>query len=269
MIPAAFEYRRAASVEDAVHQLAELGESARVIAGGQSLIPLMRLRFASPETLVDIARLRELSYVRLDGDRLRVGALTRHRELETSPVAREHLPLLAFMASQVGDGQVRNRGTLGGALAHADPAAEYAALCLALDAQIITTSRTIPADEFFRGWFVTSLAPGELITEVAFPVARGGHAYLKFGKDLFGWPILGALAQATDDGVRIGLLNVVETPIRPVAAEQALASGATPAQAADAATAGLSPVPAPRASAAYKLQLVRVLIERAVSHALA
>ncbi len=269
MIPAAFEYCRAASVEDAVSRLAEIGEGARILAGGQSLIPLMRLRFASPETLVDIGRLGELAYVRLEGETVRVGALTRHRHIETSPVAREHLPLLALMASQIGDGQVRNRGTLGGALAHADPAAEYPALCLALDARIVTTSRSIPATKFFRGWFTTALEPGELITEVAFPVARGGHAYMKFGKHLFGWPILGALAQATEDGVRIGLVNVGETPARPVAAEQALLRGATPREAADIATTGLSPIPAPRAPAEYKLHLVRVLVERVVTRALA
>ncbi len=268
MIAAPFQYCRASSTEDAVSRLAELGDGARAIAGGQSLIPLMRLRLASPTALVDIGRLRELSYVRLEGDTLRVGALTRHRDIETSPGAQEHLPLLALMASQIGDGQVRNRGTLGGALAHADPAAEYPALCLALDAQIITTSRSIPAAEFFRGWFTTSLAPGELITEVVFPTARGGHAYVKFGKHLFGWPILGALAQHTADGTRIGLVNVGETPVRPVAAEQALSRGVTPAEAADVAASDLTPIPAPRASADYKLHLARVLVERVVTQAL-
>lgn len=269
MIPAAFDYVRATSLDDAVTRLADLGEGARAIAGGQSLIPLMRLRFADPEALVDIGRLDELRYVRLAGGCVRVGATTRHREIQTDPILREHLPILSLLASHIGDDQVRNRGTLGGAVAHADPAAEYAALCLALDADIVTTGRTIPACEFFLGRFSTPLAPGELVTEVVFPVARGGHTYLKFGRQVSDWAVLGVLAQLTDQGVRVGLVNLGEVPVRCLAAEQALADGASPAEAARAATVGLTPTATSRASAEYKLHLVAVLVERAVTRALA
>lgn len=264
MIPAAFDYYRAGSIDDATARLGEWGDEAKVLAGGHSLIPFMRLRFATPTALVDIGELRELSYVRHDAERLRIGALTSHRSLEVSEQVRESLPLLALAAGQIGDPQVRNRGTIGGALAHADPAGEYAALCLMLDADIVTTRRTVPAAEFFLGRYTTPLEPDELIVEVSFPVAPGGHSYIKFGHVLFDWAVVGVAVQLGEQGARIGLVSVSDTPVRAVAAERALAQGATPEEAGPLAAEGLSPTPTLRASAAYKIHLVGVLTARAI-----
>lgn len=265
MIPSSFRYHRAGSLDDATRVLVEAGDGARVISGGQSLIPLMRMRLANPTALVDISRLPDFAAIRVDGGTVRVGALARHCDVEASAVVREHVPLLAEVAAHIGDGQVRNRGTFGGAVAHADPAGEYPALCLALGAQIVTTRRTIAAEDFFLGRYTTPLEDGEIVTEIILPVARGRHTYLKFGRDLFGWGIVGVMTQALDDGWRIGLVSAGETPVRAVAAERALAAGATPAQAAAAAVEGLDPTPTTRASAAYKRHLVAVLVERALT----
>lgn len=267
MIPSAFEYHRPTSLAEATRILLGAGDEARVLSGGQSLIPFMRLRFANPTALVDIGRIPDLSTIRLDDDALRVGALARHRDIENSGVVREHLPLLAEVAAHIGDGQVRNRGTIGGAVAHADPAGEYPALCLALGAQVVTTRRTIPAQDFFLGRYTTPLEHGEIVTEIVLPAARGPHSYLKFGKHLFDWAIVGVMAQAVADGWRVGLVSAGETPVRAVAAEQALADGASPAEAAAAAVRGLDPTPTTRASAEYKRHLVRVLVERALTTA--
>jgi carbon-monoxide dehydrogenase medium subunit len=265
MIPSSFRYHLAGSLDDATQVLVDAGDGARVISGGQSLIPFMRLRFANPTVLVDISRVPDLATIRVDGGTLRVGALARHHDVETSAVVREQLPLLAEVASHIGDGQVRNRGTIGGAVAHADPAGEYPALALALGAQIVTTRRTIAAEDFFLGRYTTPLEHGEIVTEIALPTARGHHAYLKFGKDLFDWAVVGVMTQALDDGWRIGLVSAGETPVRALAAERALAAGASPAQAAAAAVEGLDPTPTTRASADYKRHLVRVLVERALT----
>jgi carbon-monoxide dehydrogenase medium subunit len=267
VIPAAFDYYRASSIEDAVSRLSELGDEARVLAGGHSLIPLMRLHFASPTALVDINEVRDLSDIREDGGRLRIGALARHRDVEHSPVVQQHLPLLSLAAAQIGDTQVRNRGTIGGAVAHADPAGEYATLCLMLDADIVTTRRTIPARDFFLGHFTTPLNHDEVVVEISFPVASGGHSYLKFGHKLFDWAVVGVAVQIIDDDVRIGLVNVAETPVRARAAERALAQGSTAEEAGALASDGLNPAPTLRASADYKLHLTRVLTTRAIQRA--
>ena len=267
MIPAAFEYRRPASVAGAVDALASLGEEAKVLAGGHSLLPLMRLRFAAPAALVDIGDLAELRFARRDGDRVRIGALTRHRDLEEDQVVRDCVPLLALTAAQIGDPQIRNRGTIGGAVAHADPAGEYSTVCLMLDAEIVTTRRRIPAGEFFLGRFTTPLEHDELITELVFPVTTGGAAYLKFCHRLFDWALAGAAAQRTADGWRVGLVNMADTPVRAVAVERALDDGASFAEAAQRASDGLEPTPSLRAPAAYKLHLARVLTRRALERA--
>jgi carbon-monoxide dehydrogenase medium subunit len=267
MIPATFEYVRATSVEDAVAQLANFGDEARVIAGGQSLIPFMRLRFATPTALVDISELRDLSYVRHDAGRLKVGALTRHSDLNESQVVATHLPLLARMAGQLGDTQVRNRGTIGGAVAHADPAGEYAALCLMLDADIVTTRRSIPAREFFLGRYTTPLDYNEILLEISFPAVSDGESYIKFGRKLYDWALVGAAVQLMDGGVRVGLVNVADTPIRCVTAEQAFAAGSTPDEAGLRAADGLRPTPSQRASTEYKVHLIQVLTSRAIRQA--
>jgi carbon-monoxide dehydrogenase medium subunit len=267
VIPSAFDYYRATSIDDAAAKLTELGDEARVLAGGHSLIPFMRLRFATPEALVDINEISELSYVRTESGRLRVGALTRHRELEHNPVVAANLPLLAMTAGQIGDTQVRNRGTIGGAVAHADPAGEYATLCLMLDADIITTRRTIPASEFFLGRYTTPLDHDELLVEVSFPIETGGHAYIKFGHKLFDWAIVGVAVQLVDGGARVGLVSMSDVPVRALAAEAALAQGATPEEAGALAAEGLTPTATLRASVDYKLHLTRVLTARALREA--
>lgn len=267
MIPAAFDYHRAESVADAVSVLARHGDEAKVLAGGHSLLPLMRLRFAAPAVLVDLGDLRDLDYVERDGDRVRIGALTRHRDLEDNPVIRACVPLLALMAGQIGDPQIRNRGTIGGSIAHADPAGEYGTACLMLGAEIVTTRRGIPAEEFFLGRFSTPLAPDELITELVFPVTAGGAGYLKFSHRLFDWALAGAAAQQTARGWRIGLVNVAETPVRAAGVEAALDAGTPYAAAARLASDGLRPTPSLRAPADYKLHLARVLTRRAVEQA--
>jgi carbon-monoxide dehydrogenase medium subunit len=269
MIPAAFSYQRASSVEDATRLLGEGGPDVKVLAGGHSLIPLMRLRLAQPSALVDINGLeRELSYIRRDNGSLRVGALTRHYQLEQSDEVRRSLPLLAEVASEVGDAQVRSMGTIGGVLAHADPAGDYGTLALMLEATINTSKRSIPAREFFVGLFTTPLAADELVTEVVFPVASGPHKYVKFRRRICDWAIVGAAAQKMDGSSwRIGITNAAPTPVRATGVEQALASGASPAEAAKQATTGLDPTSDLRGSAEYKRHLATVLTQRAIEGA--
>ena len=267
MIPAAFGYARAGSVGEAASMLAEHGEDAKVLAGGHSLIPLMRLRLSQPSVLVDIGRIRELDYIVADGDRVRIGALTRHVQLHSSPLVRSKLPLLAEMAEEVGDNQVRNMGTIGGVVAHADAAGDYPTYCLMMDASIVTNRRTIPAHEFFQDLFTTPLGHDELVCEISFIPAAGEHRYIKFRRRLFDWAIVGAAAQRTEAGWRIGLTNVASTPIRAVAVEQALASGASPEEAAEHASDGLNPSADLRADPEYKKHLARVLTRRAIQQA--
>jgi carbon-monoxide dehydrogenase medium subunit len=268
MIPAAFEYARATSLQEAGSLLGRYGEDAKVLAGGHSLIPLMRLRMSQPSALIDVNRISELDYIRPEGDRLRIGALTRHVTIQHSREVREHLPILAEIADEVGDNQVRNMGTIGGVLAHADTAGDYNTLALMLDAEIVTDRRRIPARDFFQGLMETSLAPDELICEVAFPIASGPHHYIKFRRRLFDWAIVGAGAQQLADGSwRVGLTNCGMTPVRAQAAEQALAGGAAFEEAATHASDGLSPSGDLRASSEYKLHLARVLTRRALEQA--
>lgn len=268
MIPAAFAYQRASSVDDASRLLASSAD-AKVLAGGHSLIPLMRLRLAQPTLLVDINGLdSDLGYIRRDNGTLRVGALTRHYQIQQSNEVQRALPLLAEVANEVGDEQVRSMGTIGGVLAHADPAGDYGTLALMLDATITTNRRTIAARDFFLGLYTTPLASDELIVEVSFPVASGPHKYLKFRRRLYDWAIVGAGAQRMDDGQwRVGITNAAPTPVRAASVEQALASGAAPADAAKQATQGLDPSSDLRGSAEYKLHLAQVLTQRAIEGA--
>lgn len=268
MIPAAFAYRRAKSVDEAVQLLGQDAD-AKILAGGHSLVPLMRLRLAKPSTLVDINGLEpELSYIRRDNGTLRIGALTRHYIIEESAEVRRALPLLADIAAEVGDAQVRSMGTMGGVLAHADPAGDFGTLALMLDATITTNQRSIPARDFFRGLFTTAMAADELLTEVSFPVATGRHTYIKFRRRASDWAIVGVAAQHMDDGGwRIGITNAAATPVRAQGVEAALRSGASPAEAARRATEGLDPSPDLRGSAEYKLHLAGVLTQRAVETA--
>jgi len=267
VIPAAFEYARASSVEEAAKLLSKYGEDAKVLAGGHSLIPLMRLRLAQPTAIVDINGLKDLDNINEDGHKLRIGALTRHVTIQNSSVIKEKLPLLAEVAGEVGDNQVRNMGTMGGVIAHADAAGDYPTLALMLDADIVTNQRTIPAREFFKDLFTTSLGPDEIITEVVFPVANGPHKYVKFRRRLFDWAIVGVAAQKINGDWRIGLTNVGPTPVRATAVEEALHKGAKPEEAAQHASDGLDPAGDLRASPEYKKHLARVLTKRAINQA--
>jgi aerobic carbon-monoxide dehydrogenase medium subunit len=267
VIPAAFEYARASSVEEASKLLKKYGEDAKVLAGGHSLIPLMRLRLAQPKALVDINGIKGLEDIKADGSKLRIGALTRHVAIEQSAVVKEKLPILAEVASEIGDNQVRNMGTIGGVVAHADAAGDYPTIALMLDAEIVTNQRTIAAKDFFKDLFTTPLAPDEIVIEVVFPVADGPHKYIKFRRRLFDWAIVGAAAQKMNGGWRIGLTNVGPTPVRAKAVEEALHQGAKPEDAAQHASDGLNPSGDLRASPEYKKHLARVLTKRAIEQA--
>jgi carbon-monoxide dehydrogenase medium subunit len=268
MIPAPFDYVRASTGDEAVGLLAEHGDEAKVLAGGHSLLPLMRLRLASPSLLVDIGRCRELSYVEDRGDHVAIGALTRHRDLETSPVLAERAPLLARVAAQVGDPQVRHRGTIGGSLAHGDPASDLPAAVLALGGTMVVRGpggeRTVPAEEFFTGFLETALAPGELLTEVRVPAgANDGFSFQKFNRRAQDWAIVGVAVQRAET-VRVSLVNMGATPLRARAVEEALANGAGAAEAAAHADEGLEPPSDVNASAQYRRHLARVLVRRAL-----
>jgi carbon-monoxide dehydrogenase medium subunit len=267
VIPAAFEYARASSVAEAAKLLNKYGEDAKVLAGGHSLIPLMRLRLAQPKALIDINGIAELDHIKVEGSKVRIGALTRHVTIQNSQVVKDKLPILAEVAGEVGDNQVRNMGTIGGVVAHADSAGDYPTIALMLDAEIVTNQRTIAAKDFFKDLFTTPLAADEIVTEVVFPVADGPHKYIKFRRRLFDWAIVGAAAQKMDGGWRIGLTNVAPTPVRARAVEEALHKGAKPEEAAEHASDGLDPSGDLRASPEYKKHLARVLTKRAIEQA--
>ncbi|HET9070657.1 MAG TPA: xanthine dehydrogenase family protein subunit M [Acidimicrobiales bacterium] len=271
MIPAPFEYQRAGSVDDALRLLGEGGEDAKLLAGGHSLLPLMKLRLAAPTLLVDIGRLRDLSYVRDGGDSLAVGALTRHRDVETDPLVREHAPILAHVAGQVGDPQVRHRGTIGGSIAHGDPASDLPAAALALGASFKAVGpggeRSIPAADFFQGFLETALQPGEILTEIVVPKATGaGWSFQKFNRRAQDWAIVG-VAAVRNGSTGIGLVNMGSTPLRAQAVEEALAGGASAEEAAAHAADGLEPPADLNASPEYRAHLARVLVRRALEEA--
>lgn len=266
MIPAQLTYVRAASVEQTIDVLAEHGDDAKVLAGGHSLLPLMKFRFAAPEVLVDIAPLEELRYVREDGDQIAIGALTRYRDLHTNEILRAHAPLLAEVAGAIGDRQVRNRGTIGGSLAHADPAADLPAATLASDAVFVVRGpqgeREIAAEDFFLGPFTTPLEPDELVVQIRVPKQTGlGWGFEKFSRRAIDWAIVGVAAV----GSSIALINMGGSPVRARAAEEALAGGASPAEAGALAAEGTSPADEPHASAEYRQHLARVLTTRALT----
>jgi carbon-monoxide dehydrogenase medium subunit len=267
VIPAAFDYARAGSAEEAVALLSRYGEDAKIVAGGQSLIPLMRLRLAQPSALIDIGRAGGLDHIRRDNGELVVGALARHADIHRSGVVRDSLPLLAEIAYEVGDTQVRNLGSMGGVVAHGDAAGDYNALAVMLDARIVTTKGTHAARDFYRDVFTTALAPDEVVVEVRFPVATGPHAYAKFRRRLYDWAIAGVAVQQTAEGWRVGYVNLGATARRGVAVERALASGAPAADAAAASSSDIEPRSDVRGSADFKRHLAAVLTERALEQA--
>jgi len=279
MIPAAFDYARPATVADAVAALAAGGEDAKVLAGGHSLLPVLRLRLAAPTLLVDLGDVAEMRGIRVDGDHLVLGAMTTHAEVAASPLVMQDAPLLAQAATTVGDRQVRHRGTLGGSLSHADPAGDLPTVAVALDAELVVAGpagqRIVPAREFFVDYFTTSLQPDEVLAEVRVPRMAGwGTHYTKVSRTAQAWATAavaaavrrenGAIAQA-----RVALTNMGPTPVRAVVVEQALAGADADgiARAAARAAEGTSPPSDATASADYRRHLATVLTRRALTAA--
>jgi carbon-monoxide dehydrogenase medium subunit len=273
VIPAAFDYVRAGSADEAISLLAEHGDEAKVLAGGHSLVPLMKLRLATPSVLVDVGRVDDLKYIRDEGDHVAIGALTRHREVEISDVLRRDVPILAHATSHVGDPQVRHRGTIGGSLAHGDPASDLPAVLLALGATLVVQgtdgTREVAADDFFQGFLETAVGEGELLTEIRVPKATGaGWSFQKFNRRAQDWAIVGvACVRRSDDQVGIGLVNMDSRPVHAAAAEAAIASGASVEDAAAVADEGTEPAADLNASVEFRRHLARVLTGRALAEA--
>jgi carbon-monoxide dehydrogenase medium subunit len=282
MIPAQFEYVRPSSLDEAVRALADGGDEAKVIAGGQSLLPLLRLRLAYPELLVDIGDLTELGGVADHGDSLLIGARATHYQVIHDPLIAEHCGLLAQAAATVADPAVRHRGTLGGSLAHADPAGDLPAVVLALDAALLASgpggTREIPAAEFFVDYLTTSLQPGEILTGVRVPKLgrEWGYRYEKFHRTAQAWAIVGvaALARRSNGQVteaRVGLTNMGPVPVRASAVEAAAAGADATAEALAAAAAsaadGTNPPADLHGQPDYRSHLARVLTGRALAAA--
>jgi carbon-monoxide dehydrogenase medium subunit len=258
-------------VDEALGLAAEHGEDAKFLAGGQSLLPLMKLRFASPTVLIDLGRVGELSYVRDEGTYVAIGAMTRHHDVATSTLLLTDVPLLAHTAQEVGDPQIRHRGTIGGSVAHADAAADLPATLLALDATFVVRGasgeRSVPAAEFFKSIFETALEPGELLTEIQVPkpAKPAAWSFQKFNKRAIDFAIVGVAVQGTS----VALVNMGSTPLRAAAVESALASGASAADAAAHAADGTNAGSDIHASKAYREHLARVLVRRALEEAAA
>jgi carbon-monoxide dehydrogenase medium subunit len=271
VIPVAFDYVRAGSIDEAIAVLSEHGDEAKLLAGGHSLLPLMKLRLATPSVLVDIGRLHELSYVRDQGDHVAVGALTRHYDVHNDAVAMIEVPLLATVAGRIGDPQVRHRGTIGGSLAHADPASDLPGAVLALGGTLVARGpdgeREIAAAEFFQGFLETVLAPDEVLVEIRLPKAPGGHSYQKFVRRSQDWAIVGVAVARVNGRVGVSLVNVASTPVRAMATEEALASGASAAEAAEQAGQGLEPSGDGNATPEFRRHLARVLTKRGLLEA--
>jgi carbon-monoxide dehydrogenase medium subunit len=278
MIPAEFEYVRPSSVDEAVAALAEAGEDGKLLAGGQSLLPLLRLRLAYPDVLIDLDRVPELREIRDEGDALVIGAMATHYQVIHNPLVREHAPLIPLATATVADPAVRHRGTFGGALAHADPAGDLPAVTLALNAVFLTHRREIPASEFFQDYLTSALEPDELLTGIRVPKlgAGWGFHYEKFHRTAQAWAIVGvACAVQRTNGaiqdVRVALTNMGPTPVRAVSVENALTGDTASASAFRAASAGAAEGTNPSSdlhgSAEYRLHLAQVLTARALTAA--
>ncbi len=278
MYPANFDYTRPATIDEAIALLTKHGDDAKVLAGGHSLIPAMKLRLARPAVVVDIGRIATLSYIREAGGAIAIGATTTHQEIESSALLREKSPLLAETASHIGDVQVRNRGTIGGSLAHADPAADYPAAILALDAEIDLIgprgTRTVKAPAFFVDLLQTAIGPDEILTEIRVPRTAKTVAYEKTEQKASGFAIAGVAVVVGADGVRVGITGVAATAYRAVAVEQALAGQRWPSAAAIVAAAahaadGVEPLGDIHASPEFRAHLADVNTRRAIERALA
>lgn len=275
MIPASFSYLRPASLTEALEMLSSNGEEAKALAGGHSLLPLMKLRLATPSVLVDIGRLSSLSYVREDGDAIAIGALTTHDEAARNPVLRQKAPVFAHVAGQIGDPQVRHRGTVGGSVAHGDAASDLPAVLVALGASLVAESprgrRELAAEEFQQGFLETALAPDELLVELRLPAERAGagFGFEKLARRAQEWAIVGAVAVRREGGAGVGLINMASVPVRARAVEEALAGGATISEAAERADADAEPPSDLNASPEFRAHLAKVLVRRALERALA
>jgi carbon-monoxide dehydrogenase medium subunit len=282
MIPAAFAYARPTTIDEALQAVASGGEDVKILAGGQSLIPVMRLRLAAPETVVDLTKVAELRGVRDDGDAIVIGAMTTHSDVLSDPLIKQYAPLIAEATETVADRQVRHRGTFGGALAHADPAGDLPAVALALDAEFVIAGlngrRTVPASEFFVDYLTTALQEGELLVEIRIPKLQGtwGMHYEKFNRVAQAWSIVAVAALVRREGdviaeARVGLTNMGPVPLRASGVEAALAgaeaSREAVAAAAERAAEGTSPSSDLNAQADYRQHLATVLTRRAVTEA--
>ena len=282
MYPVPFDYEVAESVDHAIELLGEHGEDAKLLAGGHSLIPLMRLRLAAPTVLIDLGRVEDMNYVRDEGDHLAIGALTRHRDVHHDPLVQEHCGILSYTAGLLGDPSVQHRGTLGGTLAHGDASGDMPSVVSALEGTLVVKGpdgeRTIEALDFFQDYLMTALEPQEVITEIRVPKLgpNTGWAYKKFSRRSQDWAIVGVAAvveknNGSIDSARIGLTSMGSTPIRARAVEEALsgASADAVAEAANAADEGTEPASDGAASADFRRHLARVWTRRAVEEALA
>ena len=274
MIPAAFDYEVAESVDHAIGLLGER-EDAKLLAGGHSLVPAMKLRIARPASLIDIGRLDDLSYVTEEGDTIAIGALTRHKDVAGASLLQEHCPIVSFTAGQIGDPQVRHRGTIGGSLAHGDPASDLPTVILALHGELVARGpagdRAIAATEFFTGVFQTALAPDELLVEIRVPkLGSAGWSYTKMNRRAQDWATVAVAAVTRSNGAlptTIALTNMGATPLRASASEDALAGGSSIEDAAALAAEGTEPSSDHAASAEFRRHLARVLTKRALVEA--
>ncbi|UVJ41439.1 xanthine dehydrogenase family protein subunit M [Arthrobacter sp. CJ23] len=278
MIPSAFDYAAPETLAEALSLLGSAGDDVKLLAGGQSLIPVMKLRLADPAMVIDLGRIAELSGVRDDGDALLIGAMTPHHQVATDPLVAEHVPLLAKATATVADPQVRHRGTFGGALVHADPAGDLPAPALAAGATFIIAGpggeRRVAAADFFQGYFSTALDDGEILTHVRVPKYTGwGAHYEKFTRVAQQWAIVAVAAMVRVEGntiaeARIGLTNMASTPLRATAVEEALAGSPLTLEAIAAASAhaaeGSDPASDLNGDAAYRRHLATVLTKRAI-----
>jgi carbon-monoxide dehydrogenase medium subunit len=281
MIPLAFDYEVAESVDHAIDRLGQHGDEAKLLAGGHSLLPIMKLRLAAPAVLVDLGRVEELQYVRDEGDHIAIGAMTRHTDVEHGELLQEQCGLLSYTASLVGDPQVRHRGTIGGSISHGDAASDLPSALLALEGTFVIKGpggeRTVAAGDFFEDYLQTALAPDEVLTEIRVPKLgpNTGWSYKKFNRRAQDWAVVGVAAvvemsNGSISSARIGLTNMGSTPLRATATEGALSGADTSsvAEAASSAAEGTSPASDIAASAEYRRHLAQVLTRRAVEEAL-
>ena len=279
MLPKAFEYKRAASVADAIALMAQHGDDAKLMAGGQSLIPAMKLRLNSPDVVIDLSRIAELNYIKEQDGHICIGANATHSDIAYSDLIKSKLPLYADTAELIGDTQVRNRGTLGGSIAHADPSADWPAALLASGAVVVAQgangTRMIDADDFFTGFFETALVEGEIVTEIRVPTpaAGTGMSYQKFMQPASRFAIVGCAAVVNGNNVRVAFTGLSDGPFRDTAVENAMSGMAHTAEniaaAASQAAEGIRINEDHFASQAYRKHLAKVFAKRALTAACA